>query len=87
MAAPLSSAQRPSVGDELELRIESLAFGGAGVARAEGGYVVFVDGPVIVNAWAYGQKGKKREAQLVAIVKKNARWGLERLNVAQQAVG
>ncbi|HEY1778675.1 MAG TPA: 23S rRNA (uracil(1939)-C(5))-methyltransferase RlmD [Solirubrobacteraceae bacterium] len=44
MAAPLSSASRPSVGDELELRIESLAFGGAGVARSDGGYVVFVDG-------------------------------------------
>ena len=37
-------APRPSVGDELELRIDSLAFGGAGVARTEGGYVVFVDG-------------------------------------------
>jgi hypothetical protein len=49
-------------------------------------YVVFVDGPVIVNAWAYGQKGKKREAQLVALVKKNARWGLARLTTAQQAI-
>jgi 23S rRNA (uracil1939-C5)-methyltransferase len=44
VAAPLSSAQRPAVGDELELRIESLAFGGAGVARTAGGYVVFVEG-------------------------------------------
>ena len=43
MAAPLSSARRPAVGDELVLRIESLAFGGAGVARTEGGYVVFVE--------------------------------------------
>jgi 23S rRNA (uracil1939-C5)-methyltransferase len=34
---------RPNVGDELELTIDSLAFGGAGVARSEG-YVVFVDG-------------------------------------------
>jgi 23S rRNA (uracil1939-C5)-methyltransferase len=45
--APRMSAEtapvRPAVGDELELAIESLAFGGAGVARA-GGYVVFVDG-------------------------------------------
>jgi 23S rRNA (uracil1939-C5)-methyltransferase len=32
---------RPRRGDELELRIDTLAFGGAGVARAEG-YVVFV---------------------------------------------
>ncbi|MBV9466685.1 MAG: TRAM domain-containing protein, partial [Solirubrobacterales bacterium] len=43
MAAPLSQA-RPAVGDELELRVDSLAFGGAGVARTDGGYVVFVDG-------------------------------------------
>ena len=34
---------RPNVGDELELRIDSLAFGGAGVARSAG-YVVFVEG-------------------------------------------
>jgi hypothetical protein len=49
-------------------------------------YVVFVDGPVIVNAWAYGQKGKKREAELVALVKRNARWGLARLNTAKQGI-
>jgi 23S rRNA (uracil1939-C5)-methyltransferase len=36
-------AARPEVGAELELRIDSLAFGGAGVARLDG-YVVFVDG-------------------------------------------
>ncbi|MEA2354869.1 MAG: rRNA (uracil1939-C5)-methyltransferase, partial [Solirubrobacteraceae bacterium] len=35
---------RVSVGDELELRVDSLAFGGAGVARTPGGYVVFVEG-------------------------------------------
>jgi 23S rRNA (uracil1939-C5)-methyltransferase len=35
---------RPQRGDELELTIDSLAFGGAGVARMEGGYVVFVTG-------------------------------------------
>src|ERR1700730_374153 len=32
---------RPRPGDELELTIDSLAFGGAGVARLDG-YVVFV---------------------------------------------
>jgi 23S rRNA (uracil1939-C5)-methyltransferase len=37
------AANRPAVGDELELRIESLAFGGNGVARS-GGYVLFVAG-------------------------------------------
>ena len=34
---------RPQRGDELELQIDRLAYGGAGVARAEG-YVVFVRG-------------------------------------------
>ncbi|HEU0024716.1 MAG TPA: 23S rRNA (uracil(1939)-C(5))-methyltransferase RlmD [Thermoleophilaceae bacterium] len=34
---------RPQRGDELELRVDTLAYGGAGVARAEG-YVVFVRG-------------------------------------------
>ena len=36
---------RPSVGDELELVVESLAHGGRGVARF-GGYVVFVQGAI-----------------------------------------
>src|SRR5437763_9437327 len=38
-----SAAPRPARGTELELDIESLAHGGAGVARADG-YVVFVQG-------------------------------------------
>ncbi|MGH2916966.1 MAG: 23S rRNA (uracil(1939)-C(5))-methyltransferase RlmD, partial [Solirubrobacteraceae bacterium] len=38
-----TGAARPQRGDELELTIEALAFGGAGVARADG-YVVFVSG-------------------------------------------
>jgi 23S rRNA (uracil1939-C5)-methyltransferase len=38
-AAPIST--RPRRGDELELLVDSLAFGGAGVARLDG-YVVFV---------------------------------------------
>jgi 23S rRNA (uracil1939-C5)-methyltransferase len=37
------TASRPQRGDELELTIDSLAFGGAGVARLNG-YVVFVAG-------------------------------------------
>src|ERR1700744_1305452 len=36
---------RPQRGDELELTIDALAFGGAGVARTDG-YVVFVTGAV-----------------------------------------
>ncbi|HWT91813.1 MAG TPA: 23S rRNA (uracil(1939)-C(5))-methyltransferase RlmD [Solirubrobacteraceae bacterium] len=35
--------KRPERGEELDLRVESLAYGGAGVARLEG-YVVFVSG-------------------------------------------
>src|SRR5919204_6851692 len=46
MAGPVqASAGRPARGDELELVVESLAYGGAGVARADG-YVVFVRGTV-----------------------------------------
>jgi 23S rRNA (uracil1939-C5)-methyltransferase len=38
---------RPQRGDELELEIDSLAFGGEGVARlGDGGYVVFVAGAI-----------------------------------------
>jgi 23S rRNA (uracil1939-C5)-methyltransferase len=40
MTSP-AAPTRPSRGDELDLRIDSLAYGGAGVARLEG-YVVFV---------------------------------------------
>jgi 23S rRNA (uracil1939-C5)-methyltransferase len=44
---PPDAAPRPQRGDELELRIESLAFGGEGVARlGESGYVVFVAGAI-----------------------------------------
>src|SRR3954451_17531238 len=43
MAAPTQI--RPKRGEELDLRVDSLAHGGAGVARL-GGYVVFVQGAV-----------------------------------------
>jgi 23S rRNA (uracil1939-C5)-methyltransferase len=39
----METAARPRKGERLELEIDSLAFGGRGVARA-GGYVVFVSG-------------------------------------------
>jgi 23S rRNA (uracil1939-C5)-methyltransferase len=43
----VDGAPRPRRGDELELQIESLAFGGEGVARmGDGGYVVFVAGAI-----------------------------------------
>ncbi len=38
-----AAARRPARGDELELDVDTLAFGGAGVARLDG-YVVFVQG-------------------------------------------
>ncbi|HSC21252.1 MAG TPA: TRAM domain-containing protein, partial [Solirubrobacterales bacterium] len=38
-----AAARAPRRGEELELEIDSLAFGGRGVARA-GGFVVFVAG-------------------------------------------
>ena len=44
LSAPATAA-RPERGDELELVVDSLAFGGAGVARLDG-YVVFVTGAV-----------------------------------------
>ena len=45
--APPAARTRPGRGEEVELRIDSLAFGGDGVGRlGEGGYVVFVAGAV-----------------------------------------
>jgi 23S rRNA (uracil1939-C5)-methyltransferase len=40
-----STRTRPQRGEQLELRIDDLAFGGAGVARTDG-YVVFVQGAI-----------------------------------------
>jgi 23S rRNA (uracil1939-C5)-methyltransferase len=45
MSVRMTRAQRPARGDEWELTIDSLAFGGNGVARHDG-YVVFVVGAV-----------------------------------------
>jgi len=64
------SAVRPQRGDELELTIDSLAFGGAGVARADG-YVVFVQGAVPgdrVRAVIGKRKRAYAEASVVEIV-------------------
>ena len=46
MAAPPTALARPRRGDELELTVDRLAYGGNGVARREDGYVVFVAGAV-----------------------------------------
>ena len=70
--APEHSAAtpRPSVGDELELAIDSLAFGGNGVARVEG-YVVFVAGGLPgdrVRARVLKRKRAYAEAVLTAVI-------------------
>jgi 23S rRNA (uracil1939-C5)-methyltransferase len=62
---------RPRRGDELELTIDSLAFGGAGVARADG-YVVFVSGAVPgdrVRAVIGKRKRAYAEARVVQLLK------------------
>ena len=61
---------RPAKGEQLELRVESLAHGGAGVARLEG-YVVFVQGAVpgdLVRASVRRSKRDYAEAVAVEIV-------------------
>jgi 23S rRNA (uracil1939-C5)-methyltransferase len=73
-AAPIAGEdlKRPQRGDELELRIDSLAFGGEGVARlGDGGYVVFVAGAVPgdrVRAVVYKRKRSYAHARTVAIL-------------------
>jgi 23S rRNA (uracil1939-C5)-methyltransferase len=60
-------AARPQRGDELDLRVDSLAFGGAGVARSNG-YVVFVAGAVPGDRdRAVVQKRKRAYAEAVAV--------------------
>jgi 23S rRNA (uracil1939-C5)-methyltransferase len=61
---------RPQRGDELELTIDTLAFGGAGVARLDG-YVVFVTGAVPgdrVRAVVGKRKRAYAEARAVEII-------------------
>jgi 23S rRNA (uracil1939-C5)-methyltransferase len=63
---------RPQRGDELELSIDSLAFGGEGVARlGDGGYVVFVAGAVPgdrVRAVVHKRKRSYAHARVVEIL-------------------
>jgi 23S rRNA (uracil1939-C5)-methyltransferase len=66
-----TTARAPRRGEQLELEIDSLAFGGRGVARA-GGFVVFVAGALpgdLVRAEV--TKGKKRfaEARTLEVVR------------------
>src|SRR5271155_909143 len=63
---------RPQRGDELELQIDSLAFGGEGVARlGDGGYVVFVAGAIPgdrVRAVVHKRKRSYAHARAVEIL-------------------
>jgi len=63
---------RPRPGDELELRIDSLAFGGEGVARiGEEGYVVFVAGGIpgdLVRAVVYKRKRSYAHARAIEVL-------------------
>lgn len=62
---------RPRSGDELELTIDTLAFGGAGVARLDG-YVVFVQGAIpgdTVKAVVGKSKRAYAEARTLEVVK------------------
>jgi 23S rRNA (uracil1939-C5)-methyltransferase len=69
--APLE--KRPQRGDELELEIESLAFGGEGVSRlGESGYVVFVAGAIPgdrVRAVVHKRKRSYAHARTVEILR------------------
>jgi 23S rRNA (uracil1939-C5)-methyltransferase len=70
MNSQTPAPSKPARGDELELRIDSLAFGGAGVARLDG-YVVFVQGAVPgdrVRALVGKRKRAYAEARAVEIL-------------------
>src|SRR3954466_5052289 len=63
-------ARKPQRGDELDLRVDALAFGGKGVARLEG-YVVFVAGAVPgdrVRAVVTKRKRAYAEARAVEVL-------------------
>jgi 23S rRNA (uracil1939-C5)-methyltransferase len=66
------ASPRPKRGDELQLRVESLAFGGEGVARlGDGGYVVFVAGAIpgdVVRAVVHKRKRSYAHARTVEVL-------------------
>ena len=71
MDAQNQAAVRPRRGSELELEVQSLAFGGAGVARLDG-YVVFVSGAIPgdhVRAVVGKAKRSYAEAATVEVLK------------------
>jgi 23S rRNA (uracil1939-C5)-methyltransferase len=69
--AQATTRPRPRRGDELELTVDRLAYGGAGVARTETGYVVFIRGAVPgdrVRARIGKSKRSWAEAELVELI-------------------
>src|SRR3954451_4665741 len=73
-AGTTRAARAPRRGEQLELEIDSLAFGGRGVARAEG-FVVFVSGGLPGDrVRAEVTKGKRRfaEARTVELLRPGA---------------
>jgi 23S rRNA (uracil1939-C5)-methyltransferase len=70
------SAKRPARGEELELEVSALAFGGEGVARlGESGYVVFVAGAVPgdrVRALVYKRKRSYAHARTLEVLRPSA---------------
>ena len=69
------TASRPQRGDVLDLRIESLAYGGNGVARHDGGYVVFVRGGLpgdLVRARIGKRKRAYAEARVLEVLEPSA---------------
>ena len=69
MSAPPAST-RPRSGDELELTVDSLAYGGNGVARLDG-YVVFVAGAIPgdrVRARVFKSKRAYAEARTIDVL-------------------
>jgi 23S rRNA (uracil1939-C5)-methyltransferase len=72
-SVPGSTRTRPSRGDELTLSIDSLAFGGAGVARLDG-YVVFVADAIPgdrVRAVVQKSKRAYAEARAVEVIERS----------------
>lgn len=75
-AAGTARARRPERGERLTLTIDSLAYGGEGVARyGEQGYVVFVAGAVpgdTVQALVYKRKRAYAHARALEILERSA---------------
>src|SRR5213078_1952634 len=70
MESSTPTTARPARGAELELNVESLAYGGAGVARTDG-YVVFVQGGLPgdrVKAVVHKSKRAYAEARAVEVL-------------------